>query len=82
MGLFFGYFLAFKKEAYFPTNREMEFCCSYYKLPYHRDHRPTVPFTWRRGLIIMYQGQVIPPTELWCSQQMPIAVAMTVTGTD
>lgn len=82
MGLFLGSFLAFKQEAYFPTNREMEFCCSYVKLPYHRDHRPTAPFTWRRGLTVMYRGHVISPTELRCSQQMPIVVAVTVTGTD
>lgn len=66
MGLFLGSFLAFKKEAYFPTNREMEFCCSYVKLPYHRDHRPTVPFTWRtdchvsRACYTSYWTTVLP----------------------
>lgn len=45
MGLFLGSFLAFEKEAYFPTNREIEVFFSYVKFPYRRDDRPTVPFT-------------------------------------
>lgn len=43
---------------------------------------PLFLLAWRRGLIIMYQGHFIPLTELWGSQQMPIVVAVTVTGTD
>lgn len=45
MGLFLGSFLAFEKETCFPTNRELELCCSYVKFLYHSDHRPTVPST-------------------------------------
>lgn len=45
MDLFLGSSIAFERKHIFPLTEKWEFCCSYVKLPYDRDHRPTVPFT-------------------------------------